>query len=389
MQLEIEFDTAVNKQPHRKPASTHAGMVTLDRKVTGRAQSPLEKRFHRLWQQLEEKQQRNGSFESAFEKTNTYIRTELNENRVAYRTALVQQTEKLIGHLKKKSLAQWQRAELKDWIEQNFSLLEMYGAQELRELSALYVEASMAQFTDTEKSIIENELNMSIEEFAAAIKELDDDDDDEWDAEFEFDELFDEEPAKDDARYTHQERSAEADTDRQQEIQREQESRAHFDKTILNKLFRRTAKALHPDHESDPDIRDQKQTLMKVLLEARKTGDIATIFTLYREHVSTEALEIEAPALKPMIKLLQHQIDTLDQQYNELICRTPTHQWVHDYIIGKSEQQQKKALLAIKQDIEADLENIKATGPHLKSLAKLKPLLEARWDQSRFSYYGI
>ena len=85
--------------------------------------------------------------------------------------------------------------------------------------------------------------------------------------------------------------------------------------------------------------------------------------------------------------MLQHQIDTLDPQYNEMIYRSPIHKWVHDYIMGKSDKLKKKALLSIKQDIEADLENIKAMGPHLKSLAKLKPLLEARWDQSRFSYY--
>ncbi len=389
MQFEIEFETPPKQ--HRPKTRTsavapdNAQMVRLDQKPSDRPQTTLEKRFHKLWKQLENKQLRNTDFETIFEKARTYIQTELNENRVAYHKALFQQTEKLIGHLKKKSLAKWQRAELSDWITQNFSMLEMYGAEELHALSAQFLEAKMSQFTDAEKSIIENELNMSIEEFAATINDLDAEDldePDEFDSDF-FDEFFEEEPAKDDSRYYREDDVTDSD---QHESRRNHESRAYFDKTILNKLFRRAAKALHPDHEPDPVAREEKLALMKVLLQARKSGDIATIFKLYSEHVSADALEFEAPALKPMIELLLHQIENLDLQYKELIFQSPTHQWVSDHMVGKSEKQQSKALLTIKQDIETDLKNIQSMLPHLKSLAKLKPLLEARYEQSRFAF---
>ncbi len=382
MQLEIDFKASPQRRNKKKQKPANAQMVRLDQKPSDRPQSTVEKRFHKLWKQLEQKQQRNTTFESVFEKARAYIQSELSENRVAYHQALYQQTEKLIGHLKKKSLAKWQREELSDWIEKNFSLLEMYGADNLHELSAQYLEAKMSMFTDNEKSIIENELNMTIEEFAATINDLDADD---IDDEFDFDEMFEEEPAKDDSRYYRQEQSS--NQQQEKENQREHESRTFFDKTILNKLFRRTAKALHPDHEHDPVAREEKQALMKVLLQARKTGDITTIFKLYSEHVSTDALEFEAPALKPLINLLSHQIEMLDRQYHELAYSSPTHQWVSEHMMGKSEKEQSKALLLIKQDIEADLKNVQAMVPYLKSLAKLKPLLEARYEQNRFAYF--
>ncbi len=391
MQFELEFadvidekrKTASKATPAARSISPSTDVVTTSAVGSAKPASRLEKRFDKLWRQLESKQSRNDSFEDEYEKTRQWIQNDLADHRKLYKRELLQQTEKLISHLAKKSLAKWQREEIGSWIEENFHLLEIHGAAELPELGRKYFEAKMASLSNGERSYIQQILDESDELMAEAglddpdedIDESDfiDDDFDDWS-----DTAFEEEAEQSHSRDSYYEEAR---------LESQKKKKQTFDKTIVNKLFRRTAKALHPDHEQNPVRREEKQALMKNLLEARKSGNIAMIFKLYREHVDNATITIDLPELQPMIDLLVQQIEELDQLYQQKSSQSPMHDWVSNHIVGKSEKRRVAALAELKRDLEDDIKRTKQLHPYLASLAKLKPLLEERYEQHLFSYF--
>lgn len=393
MQFEFDFADVIEKKHKSASKATAAAssippatdVVTTALVEPAKPASRLEKRFDKLWRQLENKQNRNNSFEEEYEKTRQWIHNDLADHRKLYKRELLQQTEKLISHLAKKSLAKWQREELGSWIEDNFQLLEIHGAAELPELGRKYFEAKMASLNEGERDYIQQILDESDQLMAEM--DLDDDLDDDLndDSEFIDDDFEDWSEGATEEEHDH----SRSRDNYYEEVQFEAQKKKKltFDKSIVSKLFRRTAKALHPDHEQDPVRREEKQALMKNLLEARKSGNIAMIFKLYREHVDNATITIDLPELQPMIDLLIQQIEELDQQYQQKSSQSPMHDWVSNHIVGKPEKRRLAALAELKRDLEDDIKRTKQLHPYLASLAKLKPLLEERYEQHLFSYF--
>lgn len=397
MQFELEFGDGIaptrkaeptvdqKKQPAKAVVVTTS--VQSDRKAT-----PLERRFDKLWSQLEKKQTRQETFDKEVERARSWIRTELSQKRIEYKDELVRQTAKLISHLGKKSLARWQREVLGSWIEENFERLENYGATELPGLVRQYYTAKLTTLSKSDRAVIEDYYEESIEDILGTFDNdsAEEDDEDETIEGDDPDMAHDSQEQSrdhDNEYYQSEEKPAEESFAEKMRAAEAKKKRQTFDKSIVNKLFRRTAKALHPDHEQDEAIRDQKQSLMKTLLHARKTGNVAQIFKMYRQHVDSATIEIDLPDLKPMIDLLLQQIAELDELFFQKTRESAIHEWVGNKVMGKSVKGQVDAFAELKKDLEQDIKRVKRVFPYLGSLAKLKPLLEERYEMEMVGFY--
>lgn len=390
MQFEMEFgDVATPTRNHKsttaKPNHTSTAVVATPAIQVGRKASPLERRFEKLWAQLEEKQQRQTTFDREVDRARSWIQTELAQQRNVYKTLLIKQTERLISHLAKKSLAKWQRAVLGSWIEENFKHLEANGASELPGMVRRYYTAKLSGLSNAERAAIEEYYDESIEDIVAGF--------DQMDSGPQEGDIDDDEIADSNADDDHQDRAEESVhepeesfADKMRAHERKQKRKV-FDKSLVNKLFRRTAKALHPDHEQDSEKREQKQALMKTLLQARKAGDVALIFQMYREHVDSATIEIDLPDLQPMVDLLVQQIADLDEQFFHKSRESAIHEWVSNRLLGQTDRGQLDALAELKKDLDDDINRVKRLFPHLGSLAKLKPLLEERYEMEGIGFY--
>lgn len=392
MQIEFEFGDVAT--PTRKPVKQKnrpsSSVVVTSSVQSGRKATPLERRFDKLWAQLETKQSRQETFEKEVERARLWIHTELSQTRDEYKNELVKLTAKLISHLGKKSLSKWQREVLGSWIEENFESLESYGTTELPDLVRRYYTAKLTTLTSSDRNAIEEYYDESIEDILTNIVgNADEADDDDYPEDEEYQNENPQDHPHDNASYYEQseskpEEESFADKMRAAEAKKK---RLTFDKSIVNKLFRRTAKALHPDHEQDDAIRDEKQALMKTLLQARKSGNVAQIFKMYRDHVDSGTIEIDLPDLKPMVDLLVQQIAELDESFFHKTRESAIHEWVGDKLVGKSGKRQLDAFAGLKKDLEQDILRVKRLHPYLGSLAKLKPLLEERYERDMISFF--
>ena len=171
MQFEMEFGDL--DTPTRQPKSSKVkrdgnatAVVSVPSQKSGRKTGPLERRFEKLWTQLEEKQQRHKIFDREVERARSWIHTELAQKRDEYKSLLVKQTERLISHLGKKSLLKWQRQVLGSWIEENFERLESSSAAELPGMVRRYYAAKLSGLSKAERAAIEEYYEESIEDLS-------------------------------------------------------------------------------------------------------------------------------------------------------------------------------------------------------------------------------
>lgn len=143
-------------------------------------------------------------------------------------------------------------------------------------------------------------------------------------------------------------------------------------------LFRRAARALHPDREPDEKLRVQKQEIMANLLAARDAQDLATILSIYMEHVGDGELSVNYNNSRQLEHILRQQLQALEEDREDIISVSPLHYRVHNILYGKSAAKLSRTLAEIKQDIQGEAHSTLALGVDLKNLTILKEVLRAR-----------
>ena len=78
-------------------------------------------------------------------------------------------------------------------------------------------------------------------------------------------------------------------------------------RALVERLFRRLARALHPDREQDSERRDVKHVLMSTALAARRARDLDTLLSLHAEHVGGE-LDAGEPDAELLARALERQL---------------------------------------------------------------------------------
>ena len=77
---------------------------------------------------------------------------------------------------------------------------------------------------------------------------------------------------------------------------------------LLERLFRRLARALHPDREPDPGRRELKHVLMSTALAARRAKDLDTLLSLHAEHVGDLPDALDGADAETLVRALERQL---------------------------------------------------------------------------------
>ena len=148
-------------------------------------------------------------------------------------------------------------------------------------------------------------------------------------------------------------------------------------------MFRKIAGVLHPDREQDPTQREQKNQLMAELVAAREDNDIPKIFTLYNDHVGESPLgqlNDEEELLK-VIQLLKHQYEFLRDDEQQILSDNPRDGLIYEYFYRKKQTQLDADLKQHLRFINEARDEYEQFVAQITSLSKLKPILQARFDQ--------
>ncbi|MFT6423264.1 MAG: hypothetical protein ACJA2K_002013 [Thalassolituus sp.] len=354
------------------------------RKEKKRSQS-LEQRFNTAWRRLVKQQQKNEQLQTDVRAFAADIRRRIGAEEQSCNTARYHLIEHLLGFYSRKSLAQWHREILLEWINDHFleltcnpfshdldlaSLQKNIGEVVQKVHPEFFAEAnhkpnnkSQVDPADAEESVTED---MFADLFAEFEQGDDEDEPDNFDQDSLFEEFFREQ--------------------QQQEEQEEQERKdiSQFLKSSsINKMFRKIAGVLHPDREQDPTQREQKSQLMAELVAAREDNDIPKIFILYNDHVGESPLgqlNDEEELLK-VIQLLKHQYEFLRDDEQQILSDNPRDGLIYEYFYRKKQTQLDADLKQHLRFINEARDEYEQFVAQITSLSKLKPILQARYDE--------
>lgn len=323
-------------------------------------------------------------------------------------------TLKLIPFLSRKTLPEYMRQVLHEWILDNIQALSYNPFHEKIDTTAidalLQENIQKLQQNESEKFLkrlakqghsaeelaeaeeMVNALNNSdsLEEFLEqTAKEFQDDNMDEDDMfGFDDDSLFGSDSIDDDFSdgnfYDH----SEYDNDWPEDNQAAQEAElARLIKgTSINKLFRKIARAMHPDLEQDENKKREKHDQMARLLEAREQKDVAYILQLYTQTFGQLPNNFPQTDFAKLTKIINIKIEHAKQHKDDIIHNNPFHSAFHEWFSAPTKQKEalniKKFIHEAKEERQAYMELTNK----ITSIASLRDYLEIRMMRNGYGF---
>lgn len=329
--------------------------------------SPQE-RFQREWKRVQNLQVQNERLRSQVDAFAGQIIEKIRPAEMAFAEAKYALAEKLLQFAERKSLGQWQREQLLEWIQQVLLSLNAYPFASELDLDALYRKLGGhidAYFGVDDESTEADEHDDAAQEGPDFDEVMDDlfaefveEEGIGADGEHFFDDMYDEQEQKDNAQ--------------------EQSLNQLLKSSSINKMFRQIASAIHPDRERDADLKAKRNQLMSELAQARDDKDIPKIFTMYAEHVGASPLDFIGEDIEKVVTLLKRQADRLRGEKEEIIYANPLHGAIYERFNNKSEKkidlEVNKHIAEVNRDTHGHIQMIKC----LRNLGQLKSLLEER-----------
>ena len=364
--------------------------IILDsRRTSGGRRHRLQARFDKLQQQLARQEQRNRKFrEELDELTRRYLieLARIDNDHLAARTRLA---EKLIEFFTRKSLSHWHRDELADWIVEAIGRVAGADAATADRLHVRFRQAA-ADLLGMSEAEMKEQARMAFESVAEAFEGLyGDDEDDQPEAPFRddgqedlfgYDDIFEEVAAG----------GAAPDEDIADErLAAGAGSRGLMDGSWVRTLFQRTARALHPDRERDPDQRALKESLMQRLLAARKQGDILGLLQLYGDSAAEGQVVLAEGEMEQACELMEARRLELEQEQEDLIMGDPVRGFVYRELYGPTRQKRECKLQDWKRSMEAEAAQVSDWVRELRNLKVLKLALEERREQRIFESFDV
>ncbi|MES9880083.1 MAG: hypothetical protein ABW185_04300 [Sedimenticola sp.] len=364
--------------------------IVLSNKATStRKKSHLQTRFEKLRSQLEKQRRKNDRFMAELDELVEIHRSHSQSSDGLQIDELKSLAEKLVTFASRKTLSDWHRDELMNWIVE---LMGRIGAIE---------PAVAARLRDSYHEAVATAMGMSVEDMevanqaaqAAFEKVFEDDfekdfeppfeDEDEDDVSFQedlfgFDDFFEEQATAADGGHT---KGPEFFFE---EEEPERLSAQLMDENWIKHLFRRAAQALHPDREQNPEIRRQKQHLMSKLLKARKQGDIMMLLSIYSENVDDGDIVIAERDMTLVCEMLEEELEDLEVKKMEYAYSNPYRSMVHDLLYAPSKKRRNHNVQEWKKLLEVDADLIRMMVNQLRNLTQLKNTLRDRRDERRF-----
>ena len=393
--------------------------LVLTQKKSKKNATKNDNSLNHLWNKVEKQRKQNEKLESEMDQLMQTYQTKIlpleKECLLPEKTRLV---ERLIELFSRKSLANWHRDEMADWLrhlvghithldrETGVEMCRKFDdvvanlngmtKEELEELK----EQDKAEADESLRALIEGmlgqeisdedwESGLSVEEIIALYREKAEKEREEQvnsDSSFEQKEFFD---------FFEEESSQSAQSDSKQQksfndffgfedqVSQKQEdsSTQKLGKNWIKQIFRKAARALHPDKEQDPEKIETKQKIMSQLIQARDDQDVLTLVKIYCEHVSDGDLEIADNDIKHINELLNAQYIELTQQRLNIIHQTPFHEHVYESLYASSKKGRERKLNTMMSEIKEDAKQTEDLRLYLRNLTRLKEILEDRQFQ--------
>ncbi len=371
--MHCEASVSLSKSTRAKPGKTK-------RKLTP------EDAFQREWEKVKALQAKTRRMESDIEQLVKDVSAHIEPAERALADTLYLQTEKILAFLERKSLPKWCKYELLDWLESNSELLRKLPFADHLDFDSLLDKIvhneAIDKLTGADENTYEDpsswaddsdDLNAAEEE---AIEDF-------------FEDLF----AELEGQQANIDEEFDAFFDQQSEHWHEQDEptqqrQNQLDKLLrtsnLNKLFRKIARIIHPDKEQDPEKKNLRHQQMSELLKARDEKDIASLFTLYDEHVGQAPLEELGEDIASATQLLKHQAQQLRDEQKNYLPKSYLETIVLDQFYGKTPQALKTALRKHVAMVQKLTEDQMAICSAMTSIKSIKPLLEERYDSRYF-----
>ena len=159
-------------------------------------------------------------------------------------------------------------------------------------------------------------------------------------------------------------------------------------KSSITKLFRRIAKAIHPDLETDPALKKQKHQKMSQLIIARDEKDIALILQLYNEIIGDLPDEFSTDDYQALTKLLNHKIEELRDNKNAILAEKPQYGPYYEWFYAKNSHQEKQNISDFKAQLSRLSTNYILIASEITSIKSLRPFLEERQHQSLMNRFS-
>jgi len=135
----------------------------------------------------------------------------------------------------------------------------------------------------------------------------------------------------------------------------------------IDKLFRRIAKAVHPDREQDEDKKAQKHAIMSDCLNARNNGDIASLLALYAEHVGDLPTNWSDERSGELVHALETQLLELENRAAKLHSHDPLLQLILNRYLAYDTQDVARRINIHKEKISEKLQGLQQQRENLKT----------------------
>ncbi|WP_250631525.1 hypothetical protein [Rhodoflexus caldus] len=161
-----------------------------------------------------------------------------------------------------------------------------------------------------------------------------------------------------------EQKSSKKETARQKRMKEEAQMEAKDVRSIYTSL----AKALHPDLESDPKVREEKTELMKKVTQAYERNDLYELMRLQLEHNSQgmeKMADIVEEQLKRYCKVLRKQLSQLQTEFWEYTQQSDDAKIISDFLTYKYDfsaakfRSRKKRLLDDINHIQAYIDELR------------------------------
>jgi hypothetical protein len=392
---------------------THIKSHKTDEKPT----DPLTKK----WLEIEKKKKRNATAKSKIEALYQRFQDEILPEEQESVVLLGQETRHLMSFLPRKSLTQWQREELHNWIDSNLDNLSMHPFGDAELINSLREEYSDALVKGTKNiDADENFDDELIAQMRALCEEMF-----EGEVDFTDEQLSDfiRDPAifqETFQKHLDQKRANESEYDdevgfyggssendsegfddhyqqahdQQQQAKNKQDSKLKslFNSSNLNKLYKMLANKLHPDKEKNEHLKAEKSALMAQLVKAKKNKDAYTIISMFHQFLPESELNFfdgnDEELTQALIKLLNEKMRELDQENHEQKYHNGIQSMVWQKFSGRSKKVTQENIDMHLADVEDSHIRSKYYIHEVKTVKLLQEILSERYEQSRFNPFG-
>ncbi|MFT7561949.1 MAG: hypothetical protein ACI93R_003881 [Flavobacteriales bacterium] len=397
--LRIDKDTLL---PQNSSEPDKADLMTLTTKKApkGKAAKSTKKlttkqRLHNEWKKIIKLQKRNESLREeliAFTK-DVSLQIKSDEQNIA--DAMYAQTEHLTEFLTRKTLAEWQKAELFEWIKDNIMQLSstpFANAADVQKLTekanAIIVKLFGDQHSDDlDPAHQDNENTAGKSKQNKRKKSPNQDMFEDLFSEFDSDDSDDTTYEDDEESYwenLYEEHFKQRENVDQQQLEKNKALNSVLKKSSINIIFRRLARVLHPDREQDETLKAERHEQMSELISARDNNDVFKLLSMYETHTGESPLGSIEENEDDVLKLLKAQVSQLQNEHQHIIYEDPLQAHYYELFYAKTDKVKERKIKKYCTELREMTNNERHITKSIRSIATLKPYLKERYEMSGF-----